>query len=230
MTTLTLTLTMNKRSPKKPVTLWILCCLVALAAACGDDGDDGDTNTDGGDTDAFVFRSDPPSAYQRGDRFGMPFIGTFYIIDKDGYNADSPADDVTPVDGQSKWTGELITSMNVFNGALFDDLQALSLASCADFSSGSPDSSPCLSQEIIPGSTVADLIIPDTMTIDTTQSSVFPNGRHPDVPVTDRALAMAIVDLDAHGLDALASIPLNPTANDVEFLADFPYLAQPHQP
>ncbi len=207
----------------RAITPWILGTLVALTAACGDG--DGGTDT----SDAFTFRTDLPSAYQRGDRVGMPFIGTFFIFDKNGYNLDSPADDVMLVDGQPTWTGELVASTSMFSGALMDDFQNLSLAQCADFSSQVPDSSPCLSQEIVQSSTVAELVIPDTITIDAAQPGVFPNGRELDVGVIDRTLAMLLLDLAFHPVDALAAIPLNPTSNDVEFLSDFPYLAEPHE-
>lgn len=87
---------------------------------------------------------------------------------------------------------------------------------------------PCLNQ-IIPGtsSTVASLIIPDTMTLDLTKPAGFPNGRRLQDPVIDVTLAVIFLDLDVHAPDILAKLPLNPPANDRPFRATFPYLGLP---
>jgi hypothetical protein len=42
-------------------------------------------------------------------------------------------------------------------------------------------------------------------------------------------LAALLVDLGVDGQTALAELPLNPTANDATFAADFPYFAAPHE-
>lgn len=87
---------------------------------------------------------------------------------------------------------------------------------------------PCLNQ-MVPGtgSTVAGLIVPDTITVDLNKPSGFPNGRRLQDPVIDITLAAIFLDLDVHGADTLVRLPLNPPANDRPFRADFPYLALP---
>ncbi|MCL4671406.1 MAG: DUF4331 family protein [Sphingomonadaceae bacterium] len=87
---------------------------------------------------------------------------------------------------------------------------------------------PCLNQ-IVPGtgSTVAGLIVPDTITVDLNKASGFPNGRRLQDPVIDITLAVIFLDLDVHAPDTLVKLPLNPPANDRPFRADFPYLALP---
>lgn len=87
---------------------------------------------------------------------------------------------------------------------------------------------PCLNQ-MVPGtgSTVAGLIVPDTITVDLSKPSGFPNGRRLQDPVIDITLAAIFLDLDVHAPDTLVRLPLNPPANDRPFRADFPYLALP---
>lgn len=87
---------------------------------------------------------------------------------------------------------------------------------------------PCLNQ-IVPGtgSTVAGLVVPDTITVDLSKPSGFPNGRRLQDPVVDVTLAALFLDLDVHSPLAFFNIPLNPPANDRPFRAEFPYLAPP---
>lgn len=87
---------------------------------------------------------------------------------------------------------------------------------------------PCLNQ-IVPGtgSTVAGLIVPDTITVDLSKPSGFPNGRRLRDPVIDITLAAIFLNLDVHPADTLVKLPLNPPTNDRPFRADFPYLALP---
>ena len=89
------------------------------------------------------------------------------------------------------------------------------------------DVSSCLQQEVAPGVTVADLVIPDTLTLDLSAASGFPNGRKLADPVIDVTLAVIFLDLMAHAPGTLASLPLNPPANDVAFRDNFPFLAPP---
>lgn len=87
---------------------------------------------------------------------------------------------------------------------------------------------PCLNQ-IVPGtgSTVAGLIVPDTITVNLAAPSGFPNGRRLEDPVVDLTLAVIFLDLDVHAPDTLFRLPLNPPANDRPFRSTFPYLAPP---
>ena len=90
------------------------------------------------------------------------------------------------------------------------------------------DVSSCLNQQI-PGTpfTVAQAVVPDTLTIDLTAPSGFPNGRRLPDPVIDVTLAVIFLDLTQNAPDTLAKLPLNPPANDVAFRSAFPYLATP---
>ena len=89
------------------------------------------------------------------------------------------------------------------------------------------DVQPCLFQLVRPGQSVASLVIPDTLTIDFSLPSRFPNGRALPDPVIDRFLAMIFLDLTKHPITTFASVPVNPPANDRPFRAEFPYLALP---
>lgn len=90
------------------------------------------------------------------------------------------------------------------------------------------DVSRCLNQTI-PGTgfTVAQAVVPDTLTIDLSKASGFPNGRKLADPVIDVTLAVIFLDLTKHSPLTLAQLPLNPPANDVAFRTSFPYLAPP---
>lgn len=86
---------------------------------------------------------------------------------------------------------------------------------------------PCLIQLVTPGNTVAILYIPDTLKIDFTKPSTFPNGRTLADPVIDRTLAMLFLDLRKHSIDTFHNVPVNPLGNDVPLRSDFPYFAPP---
>lgn len=91
------------------------------------------------------------------------------------------------------------------------------------------DVTPCLTQEI-PGTggfTVADAVVPDTLTINLAGNAGFPNGRLLTDPVVDATLGVIFLDLMTHSPATFATIPLNPPANDVAFRSDFPFLAPP---
>lgn len=93
------------------------------------------------------------------------------------------------------------------------------------------DVTSCLNQ-VIPGTggtTVAQAVIPDTLTLNFGMPSGFPNGRRLPDPVIDVTLAVIFLDLDAAGQSPTTffEVPLNPPANDVAFRSSFPYLAPP---
>jgi len=87
---------------------------------------------------------------------------------------------------------------------------------------------PCLDQAI-PGTgfTVAQAVVPDTLTLTLSAASGFPNGRRLSDPVIDVTLAVIFLDLSVNGPGTLAGLPLNPAANDRPFRTSFPYLAAP---
>ena len=184
------------------------------SSVTGDDSTADDSTADDSGTDAFVFATDPPSAYVRVDRMGMPAIATAVISSKDAYNAADPADDAN-----GDFVGEIVASLNVLHDALDDDLVGLGITPCTvDNGNGS-----CVTQ-------AAPLVIPDTLKIDLLAVSGtpgFPNGRRLEDPVIDVTLAVVLLDLSVHGAGTLVGV-LNPAANDVPFTAEFPYLAAPH--
>ena len=87
----------------------------------------------------------------------------------------------------------------------------------------------CLDQ-VIPGTggtTVAGAVIPDTLTLNLSAPSGFPNGRRLQDPVIDVTLAVIFLDLGVHSAALFAGLPVNPAANDRPFRTSFPYLAAP---
>jgi hypothetical protein len=86
------------------------------------------------------------------------------------------------------------------------------------------DVSPCLNQ-MVGDRSVAGLVVPDVIRIQLDQPAGFPNGRRLQDPVVDVTLAVLFLDLARHPATTLAAVPVNPAANDVPFLATFPYVA-----
>ncbi len=115
---------------------------------------------------------------------------------------------------------------------------AATLASCGSGSTGSQTAEVsvrpttfnverCINQ-VIPGTggeTVAQAVIPDTVTLNLAAAPGFPNGRLLTDPVIDRTLAVIFLDMTKVSPNALANLPVNPAANDVPFRSTFPYLA-----
>ncbi len=91
------------------------------------------------------------------------------------------------------------------------------------------DVEPCFTQ-VVPGTgglTVRQMIVPDTLKLDLSLPSGFPNGRDLDDAVVDISLAFLFLDLTESGqsLRTFANLPLNPGSNDVPFRTVFPYFA-----
>lgn len=86
---------------------------------------------------------------------------------------------------------------------------------------------PCFLQDTGVGLNVAQLVIPDVLTIDFSLPSNFPNGRALPDPVIDRILAALFLDLRVHSINTLVNVPVNPASNDRPFLNVFPYFAPP---
>jgi hypothetical protein len=95
---------------------------------------------------------------------------------------------------------------------------------------GSPlDVASCLFQQIGPGQpSVANIVVPDTIKVDLTKPSGFPNGRRLTDSVIDTELAWIFLDLTKHDALTLTRLPLGPQENDKPFRSEFPYLAEPH--
>ncbi|MGE8133558.1 DUF4331 family protein [Novosphingobium subterraneum] len=94
------------------------------------------------------------------------------------------------------------------------------------------DSTNCFLQPIQGqnGANLKSFIIPDTLKLDLTRSTRFPNGRHPADPVVDILLATLLLDMSVtgQGPNTLATVPLNPPSNDKFFLLTFPFLPTPN--
>lgn len=94
------------------------------------------------------------------------------------------------------------------------------------------DSTNCFLQPIQGqnGANLKSFIIPDTLKLDLTRSTKFPNGRHPSDQVVDILLATLLLDMSVtgQGPNTLANVPLNPPSNDKFFLLTFPFLATPN--
>jgi hypothetical protein len=167
-----------------------------------------------GQPEDFIFRTDAPDTYTRVDRKGMPAVATALISSKDAYNAGSPVGDADP---NNPFVAEIVASLTAYHTALDDDLTTAGLTPC--------DVNTCVAQG-------GPLILPDTLKIDTSGTSGFPNGRKLADPVMDVTLAVVLLDLSVHAVDALVGV--NPTANDLgvegAFLGTFPYLHPPHTP
>ena len=221
-------------------------------AGCGDDDDNGGNggNGNGGNggidagTDASTplpdgsvaemgFRDDPATAYTRVDRMGMPAVSTALIsgadatdpVTKEEYNDDSPTEDAA-----AEHSAELLANLQAIITTLGDQLELAGYDVCADAAT-------CAFQTIAPGVPVVGLIVPDTLTLGVMAPPSFPNGRRLSDPVIDITLAVALLDLNDADNDydgqpmtpgTFAAIPLNPAANDVDFMEGFPFLAEPH--
>lgn len=160
--------------------------------------------------DPFMFDETPPGDLVQIDRMGMPAVATAVISSgmKDAYNEATPADDA-----MQAFVMDIVANVTALHAALDDDLMGAGLTPCALMD--------CLT-------VAAPLVVPDTLKIDTNMPSGFPNGRRLADPVVDVTLAVVLLDLMTHAPDVLANLPLNPPMNDKEFLADFPYVADPH--
>lgn len=192
--------------------------------------DTGSSTAGGSETtsgeDPFVFPTDPYDAYTQIDRHGAVEAGTAGILASQGlglapgqdvalrdeYNASNPVDDANGL-----WLDEITESIVFFHDSFDDDLEALGLVP-ADVNETVQQAGP--------------VIVPDTIKYDPAQPTGYPNGRALTDPVVDITLAAVLLDLGVPGqpLDLFASLPLNPPANDVAFLEEFPYLAPPHAP
>lgn len=201
----------------------LLVAAVALAGCEGDDDPAGgpvlpDTLVSRG-ADPFVFRTDPPEAYVRVDRMGVAAVATLVLpggAPRDQFNFGEPADD-------GDYSGLIVPRLDKIHFELDDDLVAGGLTPCAlDL---------CV-QQAVPG------IVPDVIHLELAAADAFPNGRTLADPVVDRLVAIALLDLTTPGdcngapcsVSTFENLPLNPPANEIPLLPDFPYFALPHPP
>ncbi|MGQ0721503.1 MAG: DUF4331 family protein [Candidatus Eiseniibacteriota bacterium] len=179
-------------------------CTALALAGCGDDGR---LTAAAGRFDAAGI---DPSRFTGGDlrvdRMAMPAVATATITSKDAYNAANPVDDAA-----GTFVSEIVGNVGAIHAALDDDLTALGLTPCATMT--------CVNQ-------AAPFVVPDVIRIDPSLPAGFPNGRRLTDPVIDVTLALVLLDLSVHPVNAL--IGVNPTANDLPFRGRFPYVARPH--
>jgi hypothetical protein len=177
----------------------------------------------GGVCGTVAFRGEAANTFVRVDRMGMPAVATALIAaaDKNAYN------DADPEGDAPAFAGKFIDSLTGLHTALDADLMSKGLVPCSmtTIVSGLPE---CLGQTYATGKTVASLVVPhDTLSLDFTVDSGFPNGRKLADPVIDVTLAVLLLKLDAtQGADKLAKLPLNPPKNDINggaFGTEFPY-------
>ena len=201
--------------------------------------DTDETTTTGDPEDPYVFREDPFDMYTQVDRMGFPAVNTGLNIlgDKDAYNAGSPAEDVDP-SMPLPFHPNILESLEYLHlgtpmmqvpnvTGLDDDLQANGLTPCR-----TPPMmmSNCDDQ-------VRPFVLPDVIEIYLDEETGFPNGRQLGAPVMDLILAVLLLDLNEHPLTKFVDLDedgelvpsLNPLANDVDFEAEFPYLAPAHE-
>ncbi|MFO0684874.1 MAG: DUF4331 family protein [Sandaracinus sp.] len=153
--------------------------------------------TGGGVCGALTIRTGTvDSAYVRVDRMGMPAVSTALVSSdqKDIYNDGTIQDDA-----DLTYALDMLTSLGGIHAALDDDLTAAGLTPCLmtannelGFAVQVPD---CVAQTYGANHPVVSLVVPDTLTIDPTHASGFPNGRRLDDPVIDVTLAVLLLDI-----------------------------------
>lgn len=169
--------------------------------------------------DPFVFRTEPYEAYVRVDRMGVAAVATLVLpagATRDRFNDGEPRDD-------GDFSGDIVPRLNKIHFELDDDLLAAGLTPC--------DLGTCIEQAV-PG------IVPDVIHLVLAEPDAFPNARTLADPVVDRLVAIALLDLTTPGacgntacsVSTFENQPLNPPANELPLLADFPYFAPPHPP
>jgi len=172
--------------------------------SCGSDDDDDTGLSPVTPESTFAFSTEPPSAFTR-------------VASDDAYNAADPVNDIA-----GDFVPEILGSLSFLHGALDSQLTDLGLTPCTVVGDGTGT---CAAFAV-------PLIIPDTMTIDTSVAAGFPNGRLLTDPVIAVTLAVALLELTGdpapHTPTALVGL-LNPSANDRELEAEFPFLASPNQ-
>ena len=192
-------------------------------------------SSSGGSTgaDPFVFSETAFEDYVQVDRQGFPAVnsGLNLLGDKDAYNAASPVDDASLT-----FFSNILESLETLhigapaaqtpdNTGLDDDLLALGLLPCT---------TPPLPMDTCDDQAVP-FALPDVIEIRLDAPAEFPNGRTLDFPVMDVILAVLLLDLGTHPVDAFVDlfqdgsfVSLNPLQNDVPFADAFPYLAPAH--
>lgn len=189
---------------------------------------------------AIRFRDEPGSAFVPVDRMGLPAIATVLVPEaaRSDYSDATPRDDV-----DLTFAGSQLVTLAAIHEGLDDDLSALGLRPCSMTETRDLPIGPggvtlpvplCAAQRVHGDLHVAAFLWPDTLRIDPSRVSGFPNGRRVSDPVIDTTLAILLLDLESPSgcggaaCTSTALVGTNPAANDQDFLADFPYLAAAH--
>jgi hypothetical protein len=148
----------------------------------------------GGCSDENNTVTGPTSNYSQVDRMAIPGLNTALIpsAQKEAFNRASPTGDV------ANYRSTVVTSITNLRA------DALSRGLGPETGSLTPDQ-------------LADVIIPDVVTIDFSQSVVFPNGRDLDDDVIDGVLSLVLNRSVSDGVGA-----------DNTNLSTFPYLGVPN--
>lgn len=163
------------------------------------------------------FRTDAPvesaTGYVRVDRMGMPAVATALIgpglasaaagaTAKDDYNDSDPTGDASFTSGIP-----LLTAIGAYHQLLDAQLRTAHLTPCSVTTSfpvpGAPAPVPACGVQHYDGTdltdpaglTVASLILPDTLMLNTATATHFPNGRAPDDPVIDPILSVLLLNM-----------------------------------
>jgi hypothetical protein len=140
-------------------------------------------------------------AYARVDRMGRPAINTVFIPEnpfelrasaEDKFNAGHPRDD------QATWRAELVDSLTL-------------LHSLNDATDNKADDAAKVAG-------LADILLPDVLTVDLSKPTAFLNGRN---------LADDVMDAEL-GLITEGAVTTDCVANDSTFSSSFPYLGKPN--
>jgi hypothetical protein len=129
------------------------------------------------------------------DRMGRPAINTVFIPNNPFEPSGSEPSQKNafnagkPRHDQRDFRGEVVDTLEIFYGAGNPTVGAL-----------------------------ADFLLPDVLTINTSTSTAFPNGR---------ALADDVIDIEL-GLVTNGAVPSDCVGNDSAFSTSFPYLASPN--
>lgn len=193
-----------------------LLCVALLVSACSDDDPPPPVPMLDRGPDPFVFSTAAPASYARVDRMGAPVVATVLLptSEKDRFNQDDPIND-------GDYSEFVVPTLERLHFELDDDLAAIGLAPCAVDT--------CVRQAV-------PMVVPDVLRLRLAEPDGFPNGRRLEDSVVDRIIAVALLDIDTPGDcsgtpctdDSFVAIPINPTANELAFSLNFPYLAPPH--
>lgn len=210
--------------------------------------DDGASSTSGVPLDPFAFRDEDPSEYTQVDRVGFPGVSQMLILDHAAYNAGVPATDRdNPRRDMTSRLNELMLGANPNSpeSGIADDLAREGYSPC--IAPGSPDAP--FAPERLCFSQFLPYLVPDLLTLDLDEPTVFPNGRTLEDPVMDFVMALLILNIDervfgadiededvdheAHQLEDLydigGGVSFSTPGNDVPFNENrFFRLADPH--